>query len=267
MSGERDLRGTFDQAADSYQNARPAYPDRLYDDLVDLAGLAPDATLLEVGPGPGKATLPLARRGFKIIALEPGPNLAAQARRNLAGLGNVEVITTTFEDWRPPATAAFDLVYSATAWHWVDPKIGWPKAASLLKPDGQLAIFGAGHAFPDGYDPIFDDFQQLYREIGEDDVDQWPPTPPREDSGLPEGDYEGSDYFTAESARRYVWAQQYTVDSYIALLNTFSGHIAMEQAKRDQLYTGIRRLISARPDGLITRHWASTLTLYRRLPT
>ena len=264
MTGERELRSTFDQAAEIYQSARPSYPNSLYEDLIDLAGLRPDAELLEVGCGPGKATVDLAQRGFKIIALEPGPHLADQARRNLAGQHSVEVITTTFEDWQPQPQDAFDLVYSATAWHWVDPAVRWAKAFSALKPDGCLAVFNANHGFPKGYDPIFDDFQQVYRAIGEGDLDRWPPPPPREDSELPEGDYEGADQFTAIAVRRYVWSQQYTADSYIALLNTFSGHIAMGQAKRDQLYAGIRKLIAARPDGTLTRHWASTLTIYRR---
>jgi hypothetical protein len=46
---------------------------------------------------------------------------------------------------------------------------------------------------------------------------------------------------------------------YIDLLNTFSGHIAMEAWQRDGLYGEIRRRLAARPDGLLRRHWGAVL--------
>ena len=91
---------TFNRVAGTYDRVRPDYPPGLFDDLIALAGLTPGDHLLEVGCGTGKATLPLARRGFRITAIEPGPDLAAVARRNLAGL-DVEIIGEQFDDWRP----------------------------------------------------------------------------------------------------------------------------------------------------------------------
>jgi 16S rRNA A1518/A1519 N6-dimethyltransferase RsmA/KsgA/DIM1 with predicted DNA glycosylase/AP lyase activity len=40
--------------------------------------------LLEIGCGTGKATAPLARRGFPVTCVELGAQLAAVARRELA---------------------------------------------------------------------------------------------------------------------------------------------------------------------------------------
>ena len=108
------LRQTFDQAASSYQRARPDYPGELFDDLITVTGLTPGDRLLEVGCATGKATLPLARRGFRITCIELGPDLAAAARRNLAGLG-ADIIEGRFEDWQPASAEQFDLVYAATA--------------------------------------------------------------------------------------------------------------------------------------------------------
>jgi SAM-dependent methyltransferase len=73
------LRRTFDRAADLYQDARPEYPEGLFDRLVDVTRLRPGDRVLEVGAGPGKATVPLSRRGLRVTALEPGPALAACA--------------------------------------------------------------------------------------------------------------------------------------------------------------------------------------------
>src|SRR5215472_18445759 len=93
------LRRTFDRAAERYDRVRPDYPEALFDDLVALAGLTPGDHLLEVGCATGKATRPLARRGFRITCVELGAELAAVARRDLAGF-EVEVVEGRFEDCR-----------------------------------------------------------------------------------------------------------------------------------------------------------------------
>jgi SAM-dependent methyltransferase len=258
-----ELRRTFDAAASVYQSARPDYPDGLYSDLLAITGVRPPARLLEVGCGSGKATMPLARRGFRITAVELGENLSAEARRNLAAFPAVSVETAPFETWRPDAPHTFELVYAATAWHWVDPRVRYAKAAEMLAPGGHLAIWGAGHGFPEGFDPFFTEIQEVYAEIGENYEGDWPPPPP-EAKPADSAEFDSSGYFQAVGVRRYVWARRYSADTYIALLDTFSGHIAMEPAKREHLYAEIRRRLAGRPDGQLTRHWAAVLTVGRR---
>jgi SAM-dependent methyltransferase len=69
-----------------------------------LAALPPGDRLLEIGCATGKATLPLARRGFGVTCIELGPDLARAARANLAGY-DVSVVEGSFESWRPPVAA------------------------------------------------------------------------------------------------------------------------------------------------------------------
>ncbi|MFC7642156.1 class I SAM-dependent methyltransferase [Streptosporangium lutulentum] len=259
------LRATFDKAADIYQDARPDYPDELYSDLLAITKVTPSQHLLEVGCGPGKATPPLARMGFPITAIELGPALAAEARHRLAGFPGVSVITSSFEDWEPTAGARFDLVYAATAWKWVDPKIKYAKAATLLAQNGHVAVWNADHAFPADFDPFFTEIQKVYEEIGEGDGGPWPPPLPEDTPDPVAAEIDASGHFTVVETRRYVWGSRYTADEYIALLNTFSGHIAMELAKNEFLYREIRRLLATRPDARLTRHWSVVLTVGRRL--
>jgi cyclopropane fatty-acyl-phospholipid synthase-like methyltransferase len=104
------LRETFNEDAEQYDRARPRYPDQMFDDLA-AAGVAPGARVLEIGCGTGQATVPLAKRGYRVVAVELGPDMAAVARRNLAGFDSVEVLTAAFEDWPLPAEP-FDVVCS-----------------------------------------------------------------------------------------------------------------------------------------------------------
>lgn len=260
-SPDLDLRTTFDQAADLYLGARPRYPEDLFDDLTELCALTGPGTLLEIGAGPGNATLPLARRGHRITALEPGPALADHARQTLRAYPRVEVINTGYEDWEHSGSATFDLVYVANAWHWIDPEVKWSKTAQLLGGTGRLAVFDAGHAFPAGFDPFFTEIQSVYHRLGRR-MATWPPTPP-DQLPDPTPDYEASGHFTVDAVRRYLWATEYDADGYLDLLSTFSDHIAMSDADRTELFTAIRDLIAARPGGRITRHWISTLVIAR----
>ncbi len=65
--------------------------------------------------------------------------------------------------------------------------------------------------------------------------------------------------------REFIWELRYTAGQYIELLDTFSGHIDMAPWQRDRLYGEIRRRLSARPDGMLRRHWGAALQIARRL--
>jgi SAM-dependent methyltransferase len=252
------LKTTFDSAADRYQNARPEYPGPLYDALIELAGLRAGDRLLEVGCATGKATMPLARRGFAITCVELGPGLAAAARRNLAAFGEVAVIEGAFETWRPPPGEQFDLVFAATAWHWIDPQVRYQRARELLRPGGHLAVWSATHVFPDGGDPFFAEIQEIYDEIGEGMA---PGTARSRPGELPDAraQIEATGLFTRVRVRHFDWEVSYTAGEYIALLDTFSNHIAMQPGQRDRLYGEIRRRLALRPGGRLRRGWGAVL--------
>jgi SAM-dependent methyltransferase len=257
------LRRTFDSAADLYEIARPSYPAHLFHDLVELAELKPGDRLLEIGCATGKATRPLLERGFSVVCVEMGAQLAERARRNLAGLA-VEIRVATLEAWDSQG-GTFDLVYAATAWHWVDPAIRYRRAHQLLRQGGHLAFWSAAHAFPEGFDPFFFEIQEVYDAIGESNPGEWPPPRPDEvedDSA----EIEATGLFEDIEVRRYVWETSYTSDEYIALLNTFSGHISMEPEKREHLYAEIRLRIGRRADPRVRRHWNAILHVARRTP-
>ena len=260
---QRQLGTTFDSAADLYQQARPEYPAVLYDTLIATAGLAPGDRLLEVGCATGNATLPLARRGFRITCVEAGPALVAAARRNLAGFPEVDLVQSAFERWEAPTTEPFDLVFAATAWHWLDLAVRYQRAWELLRPAGHLAFWSATHVFPDGGDPFFFELQEVYEEIGE---------------GLPEGaawprpgelptyreEIEASGLFAEVVVRHFDWEVVYDAAGYLRLLDTFSGHIAMEDWQRRRLYSEITRRLEQRPDGRLRRHWGAALHVASR---
>lgn len=137
-AARRDGR-VFDEIAAEYDRHRPAYPDELIDQACRVAGIGSGDRVLEVGCGSGQLTRSLAGRGLRVTALEPGTSLISLARQNLEGAAEVEFVNAQFEDARLPRER-FRAVFSASAFHWVDPEVSWQRAADVLVPGGTLTL-------------------------------------------------------------------------------------------------------------------------------
>lgn len=129
----------FDRIAAEYDRHRPTYPDVLLDHVCEVAALGAGDRVLEIGCGTGQLTRGLLDRGLRVSAIEPGERLIALARQNLGDAGDVEFVNARFED-APLTRERFRAVLAASAMHWVDPDVGWRKAAGTLAPGGTLAL-------------------------------------------------------------------------------------------------------------------------------
>jgi SAM-dependent methyltransferase len=135
----RQYGQVFDAVAEQYDAYRSGYPAALIDLALERGGLGPGSRVVEVGSGTGKLTEALVERGLVVDAVEPGANMIAAARRRLGEDASVTFHLGRFEDVELPA-GAFDGVFSGTAFHWIDPSVGWSKVATQLKPRGLLAL-------------------------------------------------------------------------------------------------------------------------------
>ncbi|HEX3911006.1 MAG TPA: class I SAM-dependent methyltransferase [Solirubrobacteraceae bacterium] len=136
---QRSYGTVFDRVAASYDRHRPSYPEELIDRACEAAGLTAGDEVLEIGCATGQLTRSLLARGLRVTAIEPGERLVGLARQNLAGTGDVRFLNTRLEDARLPRER-FSAVLCASAIHWVDPDVGWRRAAEALVPDGTLAL-------------------------------------------------------------------------------------------------------------------------------
>src|SRR2546430_7122914 len=141
------MRGrVFGEVADVYDRVRPGYPDALVDDVLGYAQADP-APALEVGAGTGKATAAFAARSVPVTAVEPDAAMAAVLARRVADTPGVTVVVSSFEEYPPPQR--FGLLFSADAWHWMDPAVRWQRAAAALREWGTLALFWHEERFAD----------------------------------------------------------------------------------------------------------------------
>ncbi|GAA3900964.1 class I SAM-dependent methyltransferase [Streptomyces lacrimifluminis] len=256
------LRDTFDEAAELYDRARPRYPRALVDDLARAAGLGPGSRVLEIAPGTGQLTVPLAESGYRITAVELGPSLATVARRNLRDLPLAEVTVADFEQW-PLPPEPFDLVVCATAFHWLDPAVRLPRAAQALRPGGVFAVVTTQHV-KGGTVDFFERVQRCY--------EQWDPATPPDLQQVDEADtvtdteeWDRSEHFDRVSVQRHARDIAYSVDEYIDVLLTYSGHRALDAPSRHGLLVCIRDLIQTRYGGRVTKRYLHELITARRV--
>lgn len=233
----------------------------MFKDLAAIAGLKRGARVLEIGPGTGQATRPLAERQFEVTAIEIGPNLAELARTRLAAFPNVRVEVAAFEDWPLPAEP-FDAVVSASAFHWLDPEVVVNKVAAALRPGGSLAVIGTHH-IDGGTTPFFIDAQVCYERWTRVAPGFRLPTAadiPREEGG----DVLRSDAFDPAVFRRYEWEREYSAPDYVALQSTYSEIRALEERTRESLLDCIATLMNDRYGGQIQKRYINQLMIARR---
>jgi SAM-dependent methyltransferase len=259
------LRETFDQVAELYDRARPGYPSEVFDDLVALAQLPDGARVVEIGCGTGQATLPLAERGYRITCVELGAQLAAAARRKLSRFPGVEVLNANFETWRP-AHAEFDALVAFTAFHWIDPDVRYARSASVLRDHGMLAVVATQHVLPPDGDDFFVEVQEDYDAVVPDDpsTKAGGPVHPDAIADLSE-EIAASGLFRSVASRRYLWDVTYNADEYVAVLNTYSGHRALDDATREQLLGRIHRRVEQRPGGRVRKTYLAVLNVAQRI--
>jgi len=236
-----EQRFTFDDVAALYDATRPDYPRALFDDIAAFARLAPGDAVLEVGCGSGQATRDFVERGYRTVALDPGAGLIDIARRKFAGASKVEFIISTFEDW-PAGQAAYKLVASAQAWHWIAPDARFVKAAHVLMPGGTLAVFGSVPTRVDS--PLREALEQIYAGHFPDYTGV-PPEAWYMPAGPVAGLFEESRLFTPVSHRSYTWQKTHSASSFAQLLGTLSYIQMLAPDKRRALFDAVIEAIDA----------------------
>ena len=184
------------------------------------------------------------------------------ARKKLSDFSNAQVHTETFEDW-PLSTHQFDLVMSATAFHWIDPVIRWQKSAAALRADGHLALFRYHHV-AGGDRAFFEQFNRCYQEnvAGANAGFRLPEI--SEFQSEHQAALEASGLFHSPEIRTYITEVTYTREQYISLLSTYSDHLSLDASVRMRLFECLGALIDREFNGGIRKCYLHELMVARK---
>lgn len=259
----KSRKDTFDDVAALYDEARPRYLEQLFDDMAQIAGLRNGSRVLEIGPGPGIATLPLAARGYEVTAVERAPKMAARCADKLKQFPNVRVEVGEFESWNRAQN--FDAIVSGTAFHWIDEATRCRKAAELLAPGGYIALFRHNHVVG-GDQEFFDRSQRCYQQFipGTDPNFKLPEAKTHEPRHVEE--LKECGFFESPVVKTYLTEHVYTSAEFTALMTTTSDKQMLEPDARDAFLKCIADLIDREFVGSIRKCYLTELVMAQKKP-
>ena len=257
-----ELKETFNTVVDEYDRWRPTYVDELYQQIFAARPMDETCRALEVGIGTGQATLPVLKTGCEVVAVELGEQMAAYSRKKFAAWPKFRVVNLPFEQFEAEEQS-FDLIFSATAFHWVDEKMGYEKAYRLLKKGGVFARF-ANHPNADkGRPQLHDAIQPLYAKYRPGERSR----SSREEYGMQQAQAVAQiaeKYgFVDISTHLYRRTRDFTARQYTGLLGTYSDNLAMEEGVRRRFFAEIEQAIDSL-GGIITLYDTIDLELARK---
>jgi len=249
-----ERRMTFDLNPENYDRYRPGYAGELYLEIFRYSGLNKEMRALEIGVGTGLATKPILETGCEVIAVETGPNLAAYVREKFKDFPNFRVVCADFEAFEPEEL--FDLIYSATAFHWIPEETGYSKVKRLLKPGGVAAFFWNRPFAGRADDPLHIRIQEIYQKYKPSGAE---PVEFSERDCQKVLDALARYGFVDIECKLFHRARSMRAAEYGRLLETYSDHQAMGEAQRHSLISEIEAAIEAH-GGEIAIH--DTMDLY-----
>lgn len=260
----KGLEWTFDRVASTYEKLRPGYVKELYQMLFDYIPINENSNVVEIGSGGGQATAPILETGCQLTAVEYGEHFSELLKDKFKEYQKFSVITSKFED-TVFEDNAFDLVFSASAFHWVPEKIGYEKVFNILKSGGVFARF-ANHPFRDKgnlkltveIDEIYDEYYNRFHNKKREILTEYTEAQAKERAMIAQK-YGFTDIQYALFHREHIFFAK----EYIELLGTYSDHIVIEETIRKKFFSKIEEAIN-KHGGIITIYDTIDLQLARK---
>ena len=150
-------RNDYAAVASLYHHTRPSCPVELVDRIVRHVGVSAGDAVVEIGAGTGLFTRLLSGRGLMITALEPVPEMRAQAEL----LKDVTWTAGTFERTGLP-DASQRWVVSCQAFQWADRASALPELRRILYPGAWFTTLW--YAYDVAREPVLQRSYALLRE-------------------------------------------------------------------------------------------------------
>lgn len=249
-----ELSTVFDKNTALYERYRPQYPHELYKEIFRFAPIHQSSQVLEIGIGAGNATLPMLKTGCRLTAVEPSQKFASFCQEKFSNYPSFCVLNDKFEE-ATLTKNSFDLIFSASAFHWIEEKTGFSKVYSLLRNNGLFALF-ANHPFACADEPVLsEEIQEIYSHYY---YRFWQKAPKVQieftENQARIKSLRGEKYgFEIGKYGLFQRSRILNSDDYIALLSTYSDHISIEESIRTKFFLAIKNAIRRHGDRLTVR--------------
>ncbi|NLI54579.1 MAG: methyltransferase domain-containing protein [Clostridiales bacterium] len=224
-------KDVFRTIIDDYAAARPGYPPELYRDIVEFAALREGAKILEIGAGPGQATEYFVQNRYDLTALEISEEQVRFLKSRFSRHQNFHCACSAFEDYAC-AGETYDLIFSATAFHWIGPEVGYPKAYYLLRQNGVMAVFWHLASIVAPGTEMLRHVRDIYR-VYAPELDDYISREEAQELPLHRiAQMQTGGLFQTPVSRVYRWNDEYDTARYLKLMNSYSDFHAVSREAR-----------------------------------
>lgn len=240
-STDPSLKKEFGRNSILYDEARPSYPPAVIDDVIRASGIADVGRILDIGCGPGRATILFGERGSKILGVDLSEELIAIARKKSGHLARVQYIVGEFETVNLPYDK-YDLIVAAQALHWIDPDGGYRRIANLLTDQGTLAAFWN-----------FENYEQesIALKVRALYLEHCPAFPADLGSAARHVEKLGaSSLFTPPHLRTYYWNWELSKDHYVKLVKSWAWVTSLSERAAQAFMADLQDVIDNEPNEL-----------------
>lgn len=233
-----------------YEAARPGYPDALFCDILACSDRIGPLDILEIGAGPGQASDYFVRNGFRLTALEISQPQVDYLESKYFEYPNFRAVCSRFEDFSADE-ASFDIIFSATAFHWIAPEVGYPKAYRLLRRGGVLAVFWHLASILEPPTEMLQQIRAIYREIAPELDDYLNIDAAEELHQLRLKQIQTGALFHQPVSRVYRWEDIYTTQRYLKLMNSYSDFHSISSEKREEIQSQVAAYIKSKGGSIV----------------
>ena len=128
-----------------YERYRLGYPERLIARVGEIVGLRAGDAVMDLGCGPGTLSIPFARLGMRVTAVDPEPAMLDAVRDAALGAKVSLDIRQGSSFDLPAGIGPFRLVTMGRAFHWMDRAATLKALDALVTGDGAIALFDDEH--------------------------------------------------------------------------------------------------------------------------
>lgn len=235
---DRSLRKSFKKVGKSYHLGRRDYPPKLFRDIISLTKLSKDSSILDIGCGTGKSTLPFVKKKYNLLGIDISESMLNMARKLSSKYKTVKYKKISFERINLPENH-LDLIIIGTALHWLDPKIAYKKAYKTIKPGGHIAIFWEPMEF-------LRSLPQSIKSVLISNCPNYPLTSNKNKGWMKIEKRLKSNKFLKIQIREYSYIQNYNQTEFINLISTYSWVISLSKKKKEKLFKELTPLLVGR---------------------
>ncbi len=252
----------YDSVAEAYDRTRPRYPAEILARMQQVAQLQPGKSVLEIGAGPGIATVELAKLGAQTVCLEPSLSACKIAKRKCEAYSNVEVINTTFEAGNLPQHR-FDAVVAATSFHWVTPEARYIKTAAALRDQGLLILLW--NTPPQPNSEVHHDLAEIYQQYAPELVKYEEHANHQKNLMAIGEEAIKSGYFKNLISQEQVVKVTYSISDYLTLLSTLSPYIRLETKQRQLLFAKLQSALHLKLGDILQLSYLSLMQVVNKV--